>query len=163
MSLDLFDPWGARILAAILVGGLLALLIGLFVRALPALSPATRAWLWWLVAARTLAELAGAPALELAWLPAPAPTELRVSLPDARSEARRLRLEFAGGERLQSSRRVGSLDDRNLAAGRCRIAGVEAAPSPVPSLGLARRAGRLPRRRRGPPPALPTSTGASAP
>ncbi len=81
MSLDLLEPWGARILAAILLGGLFALLVELLVRALPALSPATRSWLWWLVAARTLAELAGAPALELAWLPAQAPTELRLPSP----------------------------------------------------------------------------------
>ncbi len=52
-------------IGALCAGGALALRRP--IRRLPA---SWRAWIWWCVAARLLLELAGAPAIELAWLPA---------------------------------------------------------------------------------------------
>jgi bla regulator protein BlaR1 len=64
---------GGRVLAASLVAALLGGLVALVLRAPGGASPTLRAWIWWLVAARALAELAGVPPIELAWLPAEPP------------------------------------------------------------------------------------------
>lgn len=56
-------------LAAALVGALLGAAALLLRRPLRRLPPRLQAWCWWLVAARLLLELAGAPTIELAWLP----------------------------------------------------------------------------------------------
>jgi len=72
-ALALLEQLGTRLLAASALAAALALGVALLVRWLPSLPPAARAGLWWLVAARTLVELAGAPPLELALLPVSGP------------------------------------------------------------------------------------------
>ena len=63
---------GGRALTAGLVAAVLAVAVWVLLRAVPSLPPWVRAGLWWLVGARVLLELAGVPALDLAWLPAAA-------------------------------------------------------------------------------------------
>ena len=82
-------PLGGRVAVAAGVAALLVVLVALALRLLPSLPPRLRAGLWWLVAARTLLDLAGAPALELAWLPvsATAPESTRIVVLATSSEA----------------------------------------------------------------------------
>ena len=69
-ALAVLAALGERVLAVAGVAALVAAGALVLVR-LTSPPPALRAAVWWLVAARVLAELAGAPALELALLPAP--------------------------------------------------------------------------------------------
>jgi len=66
----LLSSIGHALVRASLVGAVLGLGVLAVRRPMRRISPAVQAWLWWLIAARLLLELAGAPALELAWLPA---------------------------------------------------------------------------------------------
>jgi len=66
----LLSSLGHALVRASLVGAVLGLGVLVVRRPMRRLAPGVQAWLWWLIAARLLLELAGAPAIELAWLPA---------------------------------------------------------------------------------------------
>jgi beta-lactamase regulating signal transducer with metallopeptidase domain len=67
---DLLAAAGRGLAGASLSAAALAVGVGLLLHGLGRLPPAWRAWIWWLVAARALVELAGVPAWEWRVLPA---------------------------------------------------------------------------------------------
>jgi len=65
----LLDALGREVAIASAVAAAIGLVAWIARRPLRSLPASLQAWLWWLVAARLLLQLGGAPAVELAWLP----------------------------------------------------------------------------------------------